>query len=207
VNQDVDVNVTRLARIALGVAVLAGLVSCGYEAPRAAPDADGRENTVGYPLQGPRFQGSVLKPDLGSSFAQGTLIVFNRGPARLRLDRVTPVGVDEGLRPLGVRIAGLDRKIGFDQSSPWPITGPEFGQVRPPEGYILEPSSAPDADRGYEILLGYKVVATGRSTVKGVRVAYTDLADGSARSVTFRETLAVCPDAADDEDCAVEEGR
>jgi hypothetical protein len=199
-------DMTWLARTALGV-VLASLVSCGEQSPPAAPDRDGRENTVGYPLQGPRFQGSVLRPELGSSFALGTLIVFNNGPTRLRLDRVTAVGVGAGLQPLGARVAGFDRTIGFDQSSSWPVTAPEFGQVRPPEGYVLEPGSASGADRGYEILLGYKVMAAGRSTVKGVRVDYTDLADGSARSVTFRETLAVCPDTADDEDCPVEEGR
>jgi hypothetical protein len=117
------------------------------------------------------------------------------------------VGVGEGLRPLGVRVAGFDRKIGFDQSSPWPVTSPEFGQVRPPGGYVLEAGTAPDAGRGYEILIGYKVVGPGRSTVKGIRIDYTDLGSGSARSITFRETLAVCADATDNEECPVEEGR
>lgn len=165
-----------------------------------------RTNVAGFPLEGPRFQGSALKPKRGSSFAHGTLIVFNRGRARLRLERVTPVDVHEGLRFLGARVSGLDRTIGFDQASAWPVASAVFGRVAPPENYILEPTSAPDADRGYEILLGYQVPGSGRATVKGVRIEYTDLGNDSHKSITFDDTLAVCPGAAETAACPVEQG-
>lgn len=174
-----------LPRTALAVAILGSLTSCGES--RATPggglaEAE-RQNATGFPLQGPDFEGSALKPVRGTSFAHGMLIIFNTGSTQLRLDRVTPIDVGEGLRPLGVRVAGLDREIGFDQSSDWPVTRPVFGRVRPPGGFVLEPTDPVDG-RGYLILLGYNVVGQGRSTVKGVRVDYTDLGDGSARTIT-----------------------
>ncbi len=208
----------RCSRSALILALIGSLLACasssppgtvrqGEERPAAAGGSEARRvNGVGHPLEGPVFQGSVLRPPRGSSFAHGTLLLFNLGQTRLRLDQVRPVGVDPGLRPLGVRIAGPDRSLGFDQASAWPVVDKAFGRVRTAEGFVLAPADAPDANRGYEVLVGYAVVGAGRLTVRGVRIDYTDLGDGHRRSVTFRDTLAVCPDATEATECPVEEG-
>ena len=56
---------------------------------------------------------------------------------------------------------------------------------------VLEPGSTADAGRGYELFLGYRVVAPGRSTVKGVRISYSDLGNAKPSNVMFRDTMTV----------------
>lgn len=129
--------------------------------------------------------------DVGTRFTNGLPIVFVNGNDPVTVVEVTPQLSGDGLRFLGASFSGMDRRIGATQFvRGYPPTGPNFGVPFPAAGAVLEPG--PDAEeRGYELLLGFEVVAEGRSVMTGYTVTYLDGA-GEQQQAEFVSTLAVC---------------
>lgn len=162
---------------------------------------------IGFPLGGPPPNGYYLVRPVGATFTDGQLIVFNLGEKDLEIVDVEPELAGDGLRYLGAKITGLDRELGSVQvEDRYPPTNPELGPTQPATGVVL-PAADSEADRkrGYELLMGYKVVGLGRSTVRAVEVTYE--VAGQERTQSWTSTIAVCtPDVAPDGECAFEYG-
>lgn len=144
-------------------------------------------------------------------FADGQILLFVPEGVEVVIKDVEPLVSGEGLEPLGAMVVGPERDIGtVQQVDSWPPSDLDLG-VEPTEavGAELAGDLAADPDlpegRGWELLVGYRVVEAGRTTVQGYRVTYEH--EGSDYSLVVPSTLAVCAvESADDgdDDCEPE---
>lgn len=160
---------------------------------------------VGFPLASFPPNGSTTVKAVGSDFANGSLVVMNHGEEDLRILSVEPELTGGGLEYLGAQSAGEARTIGYAQEvEGWPADGePELGPLRAAAGTVV-PANDFGAERGVEILLGFRVAEKGRSTVKGVSVRYAGVDSGEEHEETFVSTLAVCTPPVPVEECEPE---
>jgi hypothetical protein len=179
---------------ATALVALAMLPACtsanGVGADRA-PDT-----VVSHPLDGPLPSGFSIIANVGDKFTNGMLVVHNRGDEDIELLDVRPRVSNGGLRFLGAKIAGSERRVGSIQTLPaWPPVSPDLGDLEPAAGARL-PAGADDARAGVEVLLGFEVRQPGRSTVTGVDLEYRLVGSGDRRKASFTSTMAVCTIAA-----------
>lgn len=181
----------RAAVVVACVTAAAVLAGCGGDTLTGRYDSTTtRHGRVGYPLAGPPPNGFATHAAVGEVFTNGQLIIFNVGHADLTVLKVTPTLTGDGLRYLGARIAGMDRKLGSNQESPgFPPREPFFGPLGPAHGSVLH-TGRPWARRGVEVLLGFKVIAPGRSTVPKVSITYRD--HTGVHTASWTSTMAVC---------------
>lgn len=145
-------------------------------------------------LSGPTASGFAGVQPLGSRFTNGQVVVHNQSTSQVVLRSIKPITTGSGLRYLGAHVAGPDRSIGFVQFyDTFPPEDEGLAGLEPVEGAVL-PAGEREKAEGFELLMGYEVVAEGRSTVTGVEVAWT--VNGRDQSAVFPSTMAVCTDAA-----------
>lgn len=159
--------------------------------PREDSDISGAEDE--YPLRGGVSNGFSMRANVGDEFATGHLSVENVGDTPLRILEIRPEITGEGLRYLGAMFAGQDRSEGqVYLVREWPPRDPRLGTITavPDTKLVKLPRSDPNAHSHYELLMGYRVTAEGRTTVRGVTIVYTDGA--TEREVTFPSMLTVC---------------
>lgn len=159
----------------------------------------------GFPLASFKPNGSTTIKAVGSEFANGSLILMNLGKEDLRILSVKPDLTGSGLRYLGAQSAGEDRTVGYVQEvDGWPADGePDLGPLRKATGTVV-PANKFGAERGVEVLLGFRVAREGRSTVRGVSVRYAEVGSGDEHEETFVTTLAVCTPPVVVDDCEPE---
>jgi hypothetical protein len=169
----------------------------GSPGPATAPTAVG--------LLAPPPSGWAEVMPVGERFTNGWLVVQLTGEHRLRIDGVEVEQAGDGLKFLGAKIAGIDRKHGLRQRLPsWPPPSDQaLGDVQDAVGAELVPGELART-LGFEILLGFDVIGEGRSTVKSVDLTYTDLDTKKEDSITVVSTMAICTPPA--VECAHEHG-
>lgn len=144
----------------------------------------------GHSLVGPPPNGFAMRQPVGHVFTDGQLTVRNTGSRPLTIKSVEPALTGDGLEYLGAYIAGPERESAFIQYyDQFPPSDPTLGRVQDAEGAVLAAGQQP-ADRGYELLLGFRVRSEGRATRTAVRITYDD---GSGdKTLTAASTIAVC---------------
>lgn len=199
-----------IAWVGVGALLTIVLAGCTSEVPSEVDGPSGtithraRSNSIGYPLAGPAGVGSTFHKNVGDEFTYGLLILFNYGPDPIEILDVEPEIRGDGLTFQGAKIAGLDRTRGAkDLWNRWPPRPSRaLGDPVDARGTVV-PASQEAADRGVEVLMGYRVTATGRTTVPAVAVRYT--VAGDEHEETFVATIAVCAPV-DDTKCDPEYG-
>jgi hypothetical protein len=148
--------------------------------------------------------GWKMSQNVGHVFTNGVYALSNESAVDLTLVEIRPVmGVGTGLRYLGVKLAGSRRRIGSVQYIPQypPRDVARFGPMLDVAGTRMKPLS-PTGDNMFEVMLGFKVVGEGRSSVKGMTITYDQ---GGHRYTQFvKSTLAVCAPKDDQAPCPPE---
>lgn len=184
----------RLLVATVALATAATMASCGGTTPAGQAQYDsttvGPHGQLGYPLASLPPGGFATHAKVGDEFTNGQLIIFDSGDTDLTLVKVTPTLTGSGLRYLGARLAGTGRKLGSTQEEhSFPPTARVLGPLQQANGAVLHTGGA-WAKRGVEVLLGFKVVGTGRSTVPKVSITYRD--HNGEHTASFTSTMAVC---------------
>ena len=141
-------------------------------------------------LVGPPPNGFTLRQPVGQVFTDGQLTVRNAGPRPVTIKKVEPVLTGDSLEYLGAYIAGPDRESTFIQYyDNFPPADRTLGRVQDAEGAVL--AAGPEAaDRGFEVLLGFRVRSQGRATRTAVKITYDD--GRGEKTLTTASTIAVC---------------
>lgn len=146
--------------------------------------------TGGHSLAGPPPNGFAMRQPVGHVFTDGQLTVRNTGSRPVTIKRVEPALTGDGLQYLGAYIAGPERESASIQYyEQFPPSDPTLGRVQEAEGAVLDAGQLP-AERGYELLLGFRVRGEGRTTRTAVRITYND--GGGDKTLTAASTIAVC---------------
>ena len=135
------------------------------------------------PLTGWDDTGWAINRPVGTEFGNGWLVVTNNSTDPVRLLSVE-TDHSSGLSLLGTSAGPTD--AGIEQILPWPPAD-SFG---PLAGTVLVPGEAA------QVVVGYRVAAPGRSTVRHVHVAYES--QGQRHRLDLTNTLAVCTEAKTD---------
>lgn len=131
-----------------------------------------------------------MRQPVGHVFTDGQLTVRNVGSRSVTIKNVEPALTGDGLEYLGAHIAGPDRESAFIQYyDEFPPSDPTLGRLQDAEGAVLAPGPEA-ADRGYEILLGFRVRSQGRATRTAVKITYDD--GRGEKTLTTASTIAVC---------------
>lgn len=141
-------------------------------------------------LVGPPPNGFAMRQPVGHVFTDGQLTVRNIGSRPVTIKKVEPALAGDSLEYLGAYIAGPDRESAFIQYyDNFPPSDPTLGRTQDAEGAVLAPGPEA-ADRGYEILLGFRVRSQGRATRTAVKITYDD--GRGEKTLTTASTIAVC---------------
>lgn len=147
-------------------------------------------HTRDHSLVGPPPNGFAMRQPVGHVFTDGQLTVRHVGSQPVTIKNIEPVLTGDGLEFLGAYIAGLERESAsvqyYDQ---FPPADTMLGRLQKAEGAQLAPGPEA-ADRGYEILLGFRVRSEGRATRQAVKIIYSD--GSGERTITTVSTIAVC---------------
>lgn len=143
-----------------------------------------------HALVGPPPNGFTMRQPVGHVFTDGQLTVRNTGSRPVTIKKVEPVLSGDGLEYLGAYIAGPDRESASIQYyDNFPPSDRTLGRVQDAKGAVL--AAGPEAaDRGYEILLGFRVRSQGRATRTAVKITYDD--GKGEKTLTAPSTIAVC---------------
>lgn len=126
---------------------------------------------------------------VGDTFTDGfETIKFEGDP--VTIDDVRSLGGEEGLRQIGVHLAGDDRRDAAIQYDPsFPPKAPGFGTLLPAIGETIQPRPGAGFD-SWELVIGYEVTAPGRWQRDEVEVVYST--GGQQYVVRFPAELVVC---------------
>lgn len=138
----------------------------------------------------PNLHAWATPKDVGERFTDGLEVLSFRGEHEAVIDSVELVGA-EGLRVVGVRLAGPQRSLGSIQVMQWPPRDPELApsSIMPAFGVPLKPRRS---GATYELLLGLEVTDEGSGYLvrEGIRIGYT--VNGTHYVQDLPAVLAVC---------------
>ncbi len=184
--------VTRLATLLLALTVTAG---CSGSAVTADQSSGGLTSS---PATG--WAGSF---DVGDVLTDGWNTALVTTTDEIEIIKVTPRLRGTTVEPLGVSLAGTDRRAGLVGQvwHQWPADDKALGTVVPAEGATVVPDER-TREWGLEFLLGYEIVAPGRTEIYGFDVEY--MAAGKKQRVHIKSYIALCSpkDNTGPEDCA-----
>ncbi len=171
----------RLATLLLAVAVTAGCSS-----PAVTADQSSSGGLASTPPTG--WAGSF---DVGDVLTDGWNTALVTTTDEIEIVKVTPRLRGTTVEPLGVSLAGTDRKAALVGQvwHEWPVKDRSLGTVVPAEGATVVPDERMKK-WGLEFLLGYKIVAPGRTEIHGFDVEYTSA--GKKRRVHIKSYIALC---------------
>lgn len=165
-------SIVRRSARALGLVVVAGLLTAGCTDRAADPvsrvggssgsgvsGGAGRAPVAGGPMRVLGAHGSLLRGQVGTRVTDGLDVLFLDGEQPAEVLAVRSVGGEEGLRFLGARLAGPERRIAaWSQLPGYPPSKPAMGELVDAVGAVVLPREETPRRMGYELLLGYEVV-------------------------------------------------
>ncbi len=162
------------------------LVACGGSTPPA-------------PLASGAVTAEAVGVATGAPATWAGIVLLNRGAAPLTLAAVEPVGIDAGLRVVGVqvRVLGADGDASGDPNPS--VTGPGYPPAHPGApvaGTVLDPMVTADERPIAEVLIGLAADRPGRYVLRGLRVRY--VVGGVEREGTLEHAIALCATDPDD---------
>jgi hypothetical protein len=181
--------------------LLIGISALGLLAHRVRPTSADEEGSGGG-----RIAPFTTSYGWADSLAVGTVFtdgfhVIDVEQAPIEILSVKPRIQGATLVFLGARILGPDRPYGaYQRVDGFPPTIGDLAGSLPVEGFVIPPTPGAES---YELLLGYRVTGTGRSTVLGIDITYTS----GSQTRTFRIPgyLAICSPRSENE-CPPEYG-
>jgi hypothetical protein len=145
----------------------------------------------GKGLVPPGPSGVALSLPIGTRSSFGVSIVKAEGEGTATLLSVTPENLSGPLEYLGSVVAGPDREYaGLPSTAGFPPAEPSLGTIRVSEGAVLTFEQPEARDRGWEVLVGYRVTGPGVGTHDALRVKYE--MDGKRYSLRLPSELTVC---------------
>ena len=135
-----------------------------------------------------------VKP-VGTTFTNGIISVRNWGEQPVVLVSVSPQTSGAGLRYLGAKVAGAGREYSVIDTLPgFPPVDAALPDVAALEGAVV-PSGESGRTEGVELLMGFEVVAPGRSVMTSVDLRYT--VGGRKYEQQIPSTMVICTDRAE----------
>lgn len=145
--------------------------------------------STGGLVASPQGSGVASTIPTGDAATFGTSIVYGEGTGTVTILSVTPINQTGPLEYLGSRLAGPDRGYaGMAVSEGFPPAA-ESGSTQPSEGARLSLDSD-SKGRGWEVLLGYRVLGPGVGSHDGILIEYE--VDGERQTVRLPSELKVC---------------
>ncbi len=133
----------------------------------------GRGPEQGGPLDPFPPHGMIITDPVGQRFTDGFEILSLEGSEPAKILSVTSVGGSKSLRHVGTLIAGPRRRIDAIQKMPaFPPAAPALGPLHPVRGHRVMPRAQTREELGYELLLGYEVIASELAIRRGIEVRY-----------------------------------
>jgi hypothetical protein len=127
----------------------------------------------GGPLDPFPPHGMIITDPVGQRFTDGFEILQLEGPRPARILLVTSVGGSNALRHVGTLIAGPGRRIDAVQKvAGFPPAEPGLGSLHRARGHRIVPEAQTRDELGYELLLGYEVIAPKLAIRRGIEVRY-----------------------------------
>lgn len=142
--------------------------------------------------------GTTIQRPVGSAFTYGLVVLYNDSDAPIEIRDVQPEIKGTGLAFLGARVLAPALDSPGRQTASYDILEgfpPEqFPAAPEATGALVNPASQsePEGKLPYELLVGYRVTAPGRTTVPSIKITYRQGDD--QQSMTANLTLAVCTD-------------
>jgi hypothetical protein len=133
----------------------------------------------------------------GEVFTDGMQQIFPLGDEPVEILEVASRGEGD-LQFLGAMIAGPERTENFQTLPGFPPETGILGEIVQAKGSVLKPLPPEVAQRGYSLLLGYKVGRDLRSVRDDVTVKYR--VAGQERVVRYLYAMAICTSGKND-DC------
>ena len=117
----------------------------------------------------PAHAAAITRYDVGDRFTYGLNDLAVEGPDEAVITEIEVAGLDDGVRFLGARLGGPDRRVASRQLiDRWPPRGAAL-DVRP----LTTPVKPVAQDReGYELFVGLEIVERGRFRSEGWLITY-----------------------------------
>jgi hypothetical protein len=123
------------------------------------------------PLGSDEVQGLGAPQEAGRTFTFGLPVAYNEGDEPAELERISLLDPTPGLKVVGTRVAGADRRLLYQSGDPnWPSR--RITDQHPVNGFEVAPQDTPEGRRGVELVFGLRADRPGRYRTEGVQIDY-----------------------------------
>lgn len=183
----------RVPGTVFGCVVLLGACG-GSSGTTASPDTHG-------PMRAPVEHGSLAKGTVGTRFTDGFEVLQLQGDAPATIVSVRSVSGEHAMRFLGAKIAGPTRKYAAWSRLPgYPPSEKALGPLTDAEGASIRARDQTQQRMGYELLLGYEIVADDQIAAR-TEVQVTYQVGDRTYLWTSPAALVYCPEDEDPDIC------